>query len=97
MQRIVINADFGGFSLSETAEALYKAYAGIKQDATDWMDWMLERNDPILLQVIDQLGVNDAAGKYTSLKIVEVPEGVDWYIEENDGKEHVAEKHRTWK
>ena len=96
MQRIVINADFGGFSLSETAEALYKAYAGIAQDATDWVDWMLERDDPILLQVIDQLGVRDAAGKYTSLKIVEIPDEVEWEIVEHDGKENVAEKHRTW-
>jgi hypothetical protein len=30
------------------------------------------------------------------LLIVEVPADVDWYIEEYDGLEWVAEKHRTW-
>lgn len=96
MTRIVINDCYGGFALSETAEALYKAYAGIKQDATDWTDWMIDRNDPILLQVIDQLGVKEASGQHASLKIVEVPDEVEWYIEDNDGNEHVAETHRTW-
>ena len=97
MQRIVINTDFGGFGLSEKAEALYKAYAGIEQDATDWYDWMLERNDPILLQVIEQLGVNDASGKHANLKIVDVPDDVEWEVAEHDGKEWVAECHRTWR
>jgi hypothetical protein len=97
MQRIVINADFGGFSLSEKAEALYKAYAGIEQDDDKWCYWDMERNDPILLQVIDKLGINDAAGKHSDLRVVEIPDGVEWVIVEHDGKEHVAEQHRTWR
>jgi len=27
---------------------------------------------------------------------VEVPDDVDWYVEEYDGLEHIAERHRTW-
>jgi hypothetical protein len=30
------------------------------------------------------------------LKIVEIPASVEWQIEEYDGKEWVAERHRTW-
>jgi hypothetical protein len=30
------------------------------------------------------------------LKVVEIPDGVKWQIEEYDGSEWVAEKHRTW-
>jgi len=30
------------------------------------------------------------------LKIVDIPDGVEWEIEEYDGMEWVAEKHRTW-
>jgi hypothetical protein len=37
-----------------------------------------------------------ANGACADLKIVEVPDEVDWYIEEYDGNEWVAEKHRTW-
>ena len=95
MQRIVINTDFGGFGLSETALNLYRAYAGIKED-DQFYDFDIERNDPILLQVIEQLGVNDASGNHANLKIVDVPDDVQWVVEEYDGKEHVAECHRTW-
>ena len=35
-------------------------------------------------------------GQFSELKIVEVPDDVNWYIEEYDGMEHVAERHRTW-
>ena len=37
-----------------------------------------------------------ANGKWAKLKIVRVPKDVKWTIEENDGWEWVAEKHRTW-
>jgi hypothetical protein len=40
-------------------------------------------------------GVN-LDGQFSELKIVEVPDDVNWYIEEYDGMEHVAERHRTW-
>ena len=32
----------------------------------------------------------------STLKIIEIPDDVDWIIEEYDGNEWVAEKHRTW-
>jgi len=95
MQRIVINASFGGFGLSDTALTLYRAYAGIKED-DPFYDFDIERNDPILLQVIDQLGIDECEGRHSDLKVVEVPDGVEWEISEYDGKEHVAECHRTW-
>jgi hypothetical protein len=37
-----------------------------------------------------------ANGAHANLKIVEVPPDVEWQIEEYDGNEWVAEKHRTW-
>jgi hypothetical protein len=94
MQRIVINTCYGGFGLSETALELYKAYAGIQDD--NFYDLAIERNDPILLQVIDQMGVAECEGNCSRLKIVEIPDDVEWEIAEDDGKEHVAECHRTW-
>jgi len=57
----------------------------------------IERNDPVLVQIVEELG-EEANGNYSSLKVVEIPDDVggNWYIEENDGLEHVAERHRTW-
>jgi len=55
----------------------------------------IERNDPVLIQVIEELG--DAAnGEHAELAIVEIPDDVEWEISEYDGSEHVAEKHRVW-
>ena len=60
-----------------------------------WCGREVGRDDPTLIQVVEQLG--DAAnGSHAELRIVEIPDGVNWYIEEYDGLEHVAERHRIW-
>ena len=33
---------------------------------------------------------------YSELKVVEIPDDVEYDIQEYDGNEWVAEKHRTW-
>jgi len=53
------------------------------------------RADPDLIAVIEQLG-KKANGSCADLKIVEIPDDVEWEISEYDGNEHVAECHRTW-
>lgn len=55
----------------------------------------IDRDDPALVSTVRRLG-SAADGDYATLKIVEVPAGVDWQIEEYDGKEWVAEVHRIW-
>lgn len=52
------------------------------------------RSDPVLVQVIEQLGNQSQVN--SNLEIIEVPDDVEWYIAEYDGNEHVAENHRTW-
>lgn len=37
-----------------------------------------------------------AYGDCADLKIVEIPDDVEWVIEEYDGIEYVSEVHRTW-
>ena len=56
----------------------------------------IPRDDPDLIATIELLGTDVCAGRYCSLKIVEIPDDVEWKIEEYDGLEWVAEKHRTW-
>lgn len=55
----------------------------------------LKRDDPVLVQVVEELGdlVNS---RYSELKVVDVPDDVNWEIAEYDGNEWVAEVHRTW-
>lgn len=145
MTKIVINAEFGGFGLSERAIIRYCELIGKKvypihhdtfkfityslvppEERIDtseklagapltWHEMSLEekqaynetyrkqtftereiaRDDPILVQVVQELG-SVADGNHAQLKIVEIPDDVEWQIEEYDGNEWVAEKHRTW-
>jgi len=53
------------------------------------------RNHPLLVECVETLG-NMSHGGYSDLKVVEIPDNVEWIIQEYDGYEHIAEKHRTW-
>lgn len=66
-----------------------EGYLGYHQDE-------LCRDDADLVAVVEALG-SKANGGCAELKIVEVPDDVNWYIEDYDGMEHVAERHRTWR
>lgn len=89
---IVINVDYGGFGLSELAEKEYAKRKGI-EECPYCGD--IPRNDSDLIAVVRKFG--EAANcRYSKLKIVEIPDGVDWEIGEYDGLETVEEKHRSW-
>ena len=53
------------------------------------------RSDPVLLQVVEELG-KEADGQCAELKIVEIPDGVQYHIDEYDGIESIHEDHRSW-
>lgn len=55
----------------------------------------IQRDDPALVQTVELLG-EKSWGRYAKLKVVEIPDDVQWIIQEYGGWEHVAEKHRTW-
>ena len=92
--KVVINDRHGGFGLSTEAELKYKDILGIT-DPHFYVSMDINRDCPTLVALVEEMGerVNSS---YSRLKIVEVPEGVNWHIVEYDGLEHVAENHRTW-
>ena len=55
----------------------------------------IDRTDPALIQVVEELG-KEADGQHAELKVVVIDDDVNWYIEEYDGTEWIAERHRTW-
>jgi hypothetical protein len=55
----------------------------------------IKRNDPALVKTVEKLK-GEADGRYAKLQVVEIPDDVDWEVEEYDGSEWIAEKHRTW-
>ena len=106
--KIVINRDYGGFGLSTEAHDFIAKRKGWTHASDDWdiSYWYNEldkavnssdllRNDPDLVAAVETLGA-DANGRYADLKIVEIPDNVDWYIDEYDGLEKVCERHRSW-
>lgn len=56
---------------------------------------LVPRDDKKLVQVVEEL--QGAANGYgAELKVVEIPDDVQWVIAKTDGVEHVSEVHRTW-
>jgi hypothetical protein len=73
----------------------HKGHAGDDEFYLSDYDFYGNRADEDLVAVVETLG-GAANGNYSNLKVVEIPDGVEWFINEYDGMEHVAERHRTW-
>ena len=61
----------------------------------DYGDGRIGRTDPLIIQVVEELG-DEANGRFSELEVVEIPDGIEWEIDEYDGSETVREKHRSW-
>ena len=90
MKKIVINNCYGGFNLSE--EAIKRLNY---DDNSEHKIWEIARDNSELIKVVEELGY-EANGTYSELKIVEIPDEVEWQIVDDYGLEHIAEKHRIW-
>jgi len=60
-----------------------------------WDGRTIKRDDPVLVSIVQEMG-EAADGPLASLRVVQLPADVDWQVEEYDGQEWVAERHRTW-
>jgi hypothetical protein len=100
--KIAINKCYGGFGLSQ---AIYSEL-GIKWDGYGHLsnkdmgiksdNYMAYRQDPRLIAAIEKVGEDKASGKLARVRVVEIPDGVAWEIDEYDGIETIHEKHRSW-
>jgi hypothetical protein len=85
MKKIVINRCYGGFGLSYDAlQAL-----GIESEHD------IERDDPKLVAVVESMG-DKANSRNSQLIVVEIPDDVQYFIDEYDGMECIRENHRVW-
>ena len=109
--KIVINKSFGGFGLSKKAVE-YMANLGSSQAIAELesmednsndiylgysekFDHEYNRTDPILVEAVEVLK-EEANTVYSNLKVIEIPEGIEWELSDHDGLETVHEKHRIW-
>jgi len=74
----------------------HKGHAGNNSFYLSDIDYMMNRADPDLIYVIETLG-DEANGPCASLKVIEIPDDIQWQINEYDGREWIAEEHRTWR
>lgn len=56
----------------------------------------LDRTHTDLVWLVETLGKEVNLDEYSELKIVEIPNDVEWEISSCDRGEWIAEKHRTW-
>lgn len=98
VQKVVLNTTYSFF--------------GISEEAIDWLidnDYDLgtevrngkemhdiDRDNPGLVAVVEALGGEKAGKPASVLKIVEVPDDVDWKVGTQATREIVKEKYRTW-
>ncbi len=55
----------------------------------------IPRDDLDLVAVVEELG-NAADGDHANLGVVEIPDGIEWEIDDYHGNERVEEHHRSW-
>ena len=92
MIKIVINACYGGFNLSNEAE---KWLIENKNWNKDKSKWKYDRKNPDSPSPLRR-DPRYRAAFISNLKIIEIPDDIEYDIKEHAGKEWVAEKHRTW-
>jgi hypothetical protein len=68
---------------------------GSYADDSWWSERDIERNDPVLINVIEEMG-QGANGNHAKIEIIEIPDDVNWQIDEYDGQESIHEVHRSW-
>jgi hypothetical protein len=99
-RKILVNTRYGGFNLSDAVKDQYKALtANIPRGKHWYIDMDVRRDDPILIQIVESIGLEAASGYLSKLAFIEIPDDVPedgWTIQDYDGVEWVAEKHRTW-
>lgn len=56
----------------------------------------IDRSDPILVDIVEEMR-EKANGEYAKLKVVDVPNDINWEIHEYDGAESIREVSDVWR
>jgi hypothetical protein len=53
------------------------------------------RTNTLLIQTVEELE-KEASGRFGKIRVVEIPDDVNWEIDDYDGIETIREHHRSW-
>jgi len=97
MQVVINTQQFGTFSISKKAIEYIQKKIKLKKDKQSISCYAFDcdRSNPLLIEAIKKLK-NEAYGPYSVLKIVEIPDDIEWQITAVNGVEIIREKHRIW-
>lgn len=95
--QVVINTSYSNFAISRDAILLIQKKIKNPKDKSQINAYAFDndRSHPLLVEAVQKLGAK-ANGLYTTLKIVEIPDDVEWRVDAINGKEVIREKHRVW-
>lgn len=71
-------------------------FRGYQSNRFCWNENTIERHDTLLVEIVEELGSDVASANFAKLKVVEIPDDIEYVIMENDGYEWISEKHQTW-
>lgn len=98
MQVVINTKQFGSFSISEKAIDFIRKKIKGKDNKNSIYTYSFndDRSNYLLIEAVSKLK-DKANGLYSELKIVEIPDDVEWQVFAINGEEWIAEKHRTWR
>jgi len=102
--KVLINKCHGGYGISADALSMYADKKGLKYsvkneympfldlaDGTSLSSYNIERNDPTLITVFEELGSEDFSGICANVAIAEIPDSAQYRIGEYDGLEWIEQ------
>ena len=98
MQVVINTKQFGSFSISEKAIDFIRKKIKGKDNKNSIFPYSFndDRSNYLLIEAVSKLK-DKANGLYSELKIVEIPDDIEWQVFAINGEEWIAEKHRTWR
>jgi len=106
--KLLINVCYGGYGISDEAIELwakkknmvlkkeYLEYGGYEYYMSDdkiISGYDIDRDDPTLIEVFEELGPGRTSGQYSNLKLIELPDNCEYDLTEYDGWESIS---NTW-
>lgn len=89
--KVVVHCGFGGFSLElERLRDVCKAIGIEPCDAWQYGEDLSHRVDPVLVKAVEDFD------RQSHLRVIDIPEGIDWYIDAYDGWETIREVGHEW-